>query len=603
MLHELLVALRGHPGLIFTEKNGLLHVNRNISALHPCEVVIINQLLEIASDYRQICSYISSNRYSFDTAMYTSAFYEGLDIALEPYRQTLVSLEYDILKYNGTQLSLLQHKLVPHRPIIRALLALVREVEEEKPVGCTILDKVYKASASGVEGVGVALKQVLSELHKVLYKQLLAWLLQGNLYDPFNEFFIVKDDKAEESLLILGEEGEKSRSKSKTFQLRLEMVPDHISHNLAEKIFFIGESIQLFESDRRVEVQGAVLRDKEVDFYQELSRLRDKDDFEVREFSNFVDTIRETVSCHLHDLMMKEADLMSELRHVWNLFLLGRGELFAVLLRLLETRLRAPPTITTQNDVTEAWRASCQLVLSHSEEDILLQKVRLIVGGEPGVESWSQINIQFAVSWPLHLIITPSAISRYNKIFSFLLLIRRTQNALSQLWTEMMKKERGGQREHKNLETTVWETGRHISFLVSNIQSYVMSDVLETQRVKLVSSLAKTKSFETVRASHEQFLTDVSAHLFLMNPKVFKILRDLLSSSLTFAHTVTDNPQAAAGMCEKLNLKAVLLLQLLTNMRQKLQGNHLAQLLLRLDFNRYFSLSKKITPVKTNEQS
>ena len=42
-----------------------------------------------------------------------------------------------------------------------------------------------------------------------------------------------------------------------------------------------------------------------------------------------------------------------ELRHVWNLFLLGRGELFAVLLRLLETRLRAPPTITTQNDVTE----------------------------------------------------------------------------------------------------------------------------------------------------------------------------------------------------------------------------------------------------------
>ena len=34
------------------------------------------------------------------------------------------------------------------------------------------------------------------------------------------------------------------------------------------KIFFIGESIQLFESDRRVEVQGAVLRDKEVDFYQ-----------------------------------------------------------------------------------------------------------------------------------------------------------------------------------------------------------------------------------------------------------------------------------------------------------------------------------------------
>lgn len=46
------------------------------------------------------------------------------------------------------------------------------------------------------------------------------------------------------------------------------MVPQHISHSLAEKIFFIGESIQLFESDRRVEVQGAVLRDREAEFYQ-----------------------------------------------------------------------------------------------------------------------------------------------------------------------------------------------------------------------------------------------------------------------------------------------------------------------------------------------
>ena len=41
------------------------------------------------------------------------------------------------------------------------------------------------------------------------------------------------------------------------------------------------------------------------------------------------------------------------MRHVWNLFLLGRGELFAVLLRLLETRLRAPPSTSTQNDVNE----------------------------------------------------------------------------------------------------------------------------------------------------------------------------------------------------------------------------------------------------------
>ena len=109
--------------------------------------------------YRSLCEYINCNRYSFQTAMYVSALYEGLDIALEPYRKTIVDLEVDILKQAGTQLSLLQHRLIPHRPILRALVQLVNEIQEEDPIGCMILDKVYKASASGVEGVGRALKQ------------------------------------------------------------------------------------------------------------------------------------------------------------------------------------------------------------------------------------------------------------------------------------------------------------------------------------------------------------------------------------------------------------------------------------------------------------
>ena len=56
------------------------------------------------------------------------------------------------------------------------------------------------------------------------------------------------------------------------------------------------------------------------------------------------------------------------------------------------------------------------------------------------------------------------------------------------------------------------------------------------------------------------------------------------------------NIAEAEQLCTELTAKAVLLLQLLTSMRQKVEGgNHLAQLLLRLDFNRYFSVNKKIT--------
>ncbi len=58
------------------------------------------------------------------------------------------------------------------------------------------------------------------------------WLLQGALYEPHGE-------DGEESLFV-GEEGDTSRSKSGRYKLEYDLVPGHISHRLAEKIYFIG---------------------------------------------------------------------------------------------------------------------------------------------------------------------------------------------------------------------------------------------------------------------------------------------------------------------------------------------------------------------------
>ena len=41
-----------------------------------------------------------------------------------------------------------------------------------------------------------SLYRLLHEGHKVLYKQLLAWILQGSLFDPYDEFFIVPDESS-----------------------------------------------------------------------------------------------------------------------------------------------------------------------------------------------------------------------------------------------------------------------------------------------------------------------------------------------------------------------------------------------------------------------
>ena len=52
--------------------------------------------------------------------------------------------------------------------------------------------------------------------------------------------------------------------------------------------------------------------------------------------------------------MLKFLELLFlELNTVWNVFLLGRGELFHTFISLAEERLSKPPSITAQNDANQ----------------------------------------------------------------------------------------------------------------------------------------------------------------------------------------------------------------------------------------------------------
>lgn len=49
-------------------------------------------------------------------------------------------------------------------------------------------------------------------------------------------------------------------------------------------------------------------------------------------------------------------------------------------------------------------------------------------------DAWSGLSLDFEVDWPLHLILGPDTIEKYNQIFRFLLPIKRTQLELQDAW-------------------------------------------------------------------------------------------------------------------------------------------------------------------------
>jgi len=652
-LHELLLALNGHHGQIFAMQNDKIKVTPLLPLLHPCETQIINGLLELATEYDKLQRFMARHRdherhrgsaglqdrrllemkvsvhASRGAAedhhlvgLYVEALCHGLDAVLEPYRRAIVDLEKAVLEDGDLQLTHIQHILLPFQPVLEALNRLIKQLYLRRAHGCYILDIVYKASMSGVARVQEAMNKLLHEGHKVLYKQLLAWILQGSLFDPYDEFFIVPDESsanpsdqppmatssfssssAQSSQLLSAEDSTNFHTRAKKYRLRAERVPGHISVSLAEKIFFIGESIQLFESDKRIEVHGEVLRERETDLYQQLTELRDKQEFRISEFERFVDGIRETASKHLHTLVLERADLKEELATARNFFLLGRGELFHSFISQADAYLQRPPTATTQHDVSQAFLASCRVIL-HEDEEAVSKKVKVEVASPNAVAQmqiaslraivgWDCLSLRYAVPWPLHLVLTEKNLESYNRVFRFLLSVRRTQLALHKTWAKQVSEE----RESFSNYNFVCQLRNHMTFVVDNLQQYFMADVLESQFSILIRSVDQSTNFEDLSIAHDSFLAAVLTHTFVNNKAVLQCLNELLQSCLDYrafvdanpASELTESSSALTSVETAFARQSGLLFQLLSSLRNHQAGSHLAKLLLRIDFNRYFS--------------
>uniref|UniRef100_A0A3Q1EME6 Gamma-tubulin complex component n=1 Tax=Acanthochromis polyacanthus TaxID=80966 RepID=A0A3Q1EME6_9TELE len=191
-------------------------------------------------------------------------------------------------------------------------------------------------------------------------------MLHGLLLDQSEEFFVkqgpsaggaaANQEEEEEDLGLGGLSGKQLRELQdlrlieeenmlapslQQFSLRTEMLPSYIPIRVAEKILFVGESVQMFENHNHSPSRaGSILKHQEDLFAAELHRLKQQPLFSLVDFENMVDRIRSTVAEHLWTLMVEESDLLEQLKIIKDFYLLGRGELYQVFIDLAQQMLK-----------------------------------------------------------------------------------------------------------------------------------------------------------------------------------------------------------------------------------------------------------------------
>lgn len=659
MIHELLLALTGYPGSIFTwnKRNGL-QVSQDLPFLHPSETSVLNRLCKMGTDYVRFTEFIEqhtghvhqqdhhSNTVSQSGlhGIYLRAFCTGLHSMLQPYRQTLLNLEQEFLGDPHLSISHVNYKLEEFQLLFPSVMVVVETIKCQKVHGCQILETVYKHSCGGLPPVRMALEKILAVCHGVMYKQLAAWMLHGLLLDQSEEFFVrqgpsvggavAAQEEEDEDLGIGGLSGKQLRELQdlrlieeenmlapslQQFSLRVEMLPSYIPVRVAEKILFVGESVQMFENHNQSPSRaGSILKHQEDTFATELHRLKQQPLFSLVDFENVIDGIRSTVAEHLWTLMVEESDLLGQLKIIKDFYLLGRGELYQVFIDLAQQMLKTPPSAVTEHDVNVAFQLAAHKVLL--DDDNLLPLLHLTIDyqgkeskeaagsrdsttppqdsspREPPSTGWAALGLAYKVQWPLHILFTPAVLEKYNVVFRYLLSVRRVQSELQHCWALQM------QRKHLKSNKTdaiKWRQRNHMAFLVDNLQYYLQVDVLESQFSQLLQQINSTRDFESIRLAHDHFLSNLLAQSFILLKPVFHCLNEILDLCHNFCLLVNQNlgPLDERGaaqldvMVKGFSRQSFLLFKILSSVRNHQINSDLAQLLLRLDYNKYYTQS------------
>ncbi|KAF9419373.1 hypothetical protein BGZ94_009431 [Podila epigama] len=235
MLHELLITLSGYPGDIFRPyppepMQATTFAVHDFPLLHPAEKEGLDRLAQLGFYFKEFNEFIatyktptpftvsssSSSSSSLSAtplpsrqpyqSLYLKAMTNTLQVKLESYRDTIIQTEAGILSGQDNlggmvPLSTISARFAPFQLVFPAIASLITEIragycvspesEERMPYsGGKLIDLLQDKAASGVPIQKEWMTDLLQGCQAVMMRQIVSWVIYGQIQDPFDEFFI-----------------------------------------------------------------------------------------------------------------------------------------------------------------------------------------------------------------------------------------------------------------------------------------------------------------------------------------------------------------------------------------------------------------------------
>ncbi|KAH9604782.1 hypothetical protein KSS87_002928 [Heliosperma pusillum] len=298
-----------------------------------------------------------------------------------------------------------------------------------------------------------------------------------------------------------------------------------------------------------------------------LQDLKDSTEFHKRSFECAVDSIRSIAASHLWQLVVVRADLNGHLKALKDYFLLAKGDFFQCFLEESRQLMRLPPRQSTaeadllvpfqlaalktiSDDDKYFSRVSLRMpsAVNPSQVDVIKSKVRVASSSTAAdLDGWDGITLEYSIDWPLQLFFSQEVLSKYCRVFQYLLRLKRTQMELEKSWASVMHQDHSDFAEHRNDPAKcstlqqrrqrfrpMWRVREHMAFLIRNLQFYIQVDVIESQWNLLQNHIQDSRDFTELVNFHQEYLSALISQSFLDIGSVSRILDSIMKLCLQY---------------------------------------------------------------------
>lgn len=387
---------------------------------------------------------------------------------------------------------------------LRLMSLMVEESTGRK--GGQLISMIHRFSTShGDPFVGAFAERILSHVTRPFYDMLRQWIYDGELSDPYHEFFVIEQESHDSV-----EDPRRAPATSvweEKYKLDEGMIPSIVTEEFARKVFLIGKSLNF--------IRYGCGDSAWVEAYcKEASRELRYGDTATLETS--IDRAYKATMARLIYLMDDRFQLFEHLNALKRYLLLGQGDFIALLMESLSTNLDRPAgsqyrhTLTAQ--LEHAIRGSNA---QFDSPDILRRLDARLTEMEKGDTGWDVFTLEYKVDAPVDVIITPWANRQYLKIFNLLWRVKRVEFALGSTWRRCMTGARGVLAVVDAKVSRDWKTARcaiaEMIHFVNQLQYYILFEVIEASWDQLHSTIHKQDcTLDDLIEAHTKYLKAIT---------------------------------------------------------------------------------------------